>query len=238
VPTTTPPKKPVRVGELIRKRLQEIKKSTAELAEAVHVPVEYIDDIIHGRRRAPSPGRTDLYERATPFLRLGRNDLATAAQTELAGEKRGRGPKAAVSRQLLSMCEPKTAAELERRKAEKGGAELEDLSRRLLDVTQVAVRRVLYDQTGMRIAAAHSGSTYLAMRLSVLDFLDATPESLTLQQVEEYVRPRVDFWDMDLETGVLRVVMRAQDQRDSQGRRPAGRARADSAPWTRPSGNG
>lgn len=237
MPSSPPLKTPVKVGELIKKRLQEIKKTTEELAEAAHVPPQYIEDLISGKRRAPQSGRTDVYERMTPFLRLGRNDLSMCAQAEHAAEKRGRGPKAAVTREILTMCDPKTGVELERRRSEKGGAEIDDLIQRILDVSQVAVRRVLYDQTGMRIAAAHSGNTYLSMRMSVLDFLEATPENLTVAQIDEFLRPRIEFWDMDMETGVLRVVMRSQDQRERQGRRPEGRAHADSAPWTRPSSN-
>ncbi|MBI4500528.1 MAG: hypothetical protein HY700_05145, partial [Gemmatimonadetes bacterium] len=51
-------KKVVKVSELLRERLKETKRSAAELAEAVEVPEEYIDQLIAGRRRPPLPSRT------------------------------------------------------------------------------------------------------------------------------------------------------------------------------------
>ena len=65
-PRLKPPaqsKKPVRVGELIHKRLRETNRTPMELAEAAHVPTAYIADLIAGRRRPPLPSRTDVYDR-------------------------------------------------------------------------------------------------------------------------------------------------------------------------------
>src|SRR2546426_8059967 len=43
--TSSPPSKlPVTVGELLRRRLREMKRSPEELAQAVEVPTEYIED--------------------------------------------------------------------------------------------------------------------------------------------------------------------------------------------------
>ena len=230
--SSPPLKQPVSsVAELIKLRLAEVKRTAEELATAVEVPTKYIEDIIAGRRRPPMPGRTDLYERMTPFLRLGRNDLVTCARAERAkNTKAGRGPHVAVSRLLLAMCEAATAAELERRKEQNGNAELAGLTQRLLDVTQGAVARMLFDHTGLRIAATQHGSSYLAMRFKVLEFLDASPETLTTDDVTEFIQPRLSMWDVDLESGVLRVVLRTQESRERGGRRPDGGS--GSYPWT------
>ena len=77
-----PPKDSPTVRALLRKRLKEINRSSQELAEAAQVPAEYVDDLIGGRRRPPMPGRTDIYERMTTFLKLGRNALAQCARAE------------------------------------------------------------------------------------------------------------------------------------------------------------
>lgn len=212
------------VGDVVRRRLSEIKRSPEELAEAAQVPAEYIADLIAGRRRPPLPGRTDLYERMTPFLRLGRNDLAACARAERARTAPNGGmPNATVGRTLLALCEPGTARELERRAAERDSAELAGLIQRLLEVTQGAVRRVLDDQIALRIAAARRGATYAALRMRVLEFLDATADTLTTEDLAEFFQPRIAQWDVDLQTGVLRVVLRGQDAPERGRRRPNSR---------------
>jgi hypothetical protein len=209
------------VGELLRQRLKELKRTSRDLAEAVEVPVSYIDELISGRRRAPLPGRTDLYERMTSFLRLGRNDLINRARAERAtGAGESAGPQAEVRKLLLELCEPATAKQLERRRARGGGAELVSLLERVVGVTQGAVRRTLDDQIGLRLTASHSGRSYPDMRLRVLEFLDATPDTVTLDHLTEFVQPRIARWDVDLPTGVLRVVLRAQEPRERTRRAP------------------
>jgi hypothetical protein len=99
------------VGELLRQRLKELKRTSRDLAEAVEVPTAYIDELISGRRRPPLPGRTDLYERMTSFLRLGRNDLVNRARAERATSAAdSAGPQAEVRKLLLELCEPATAS--------------------------------------------------------------------------------------------------------------------------------
>lgn len=223
--SSPPLKKPVKVGELLRQRLRETDRSPEELAEAVQLPTKYIDDLIAGRRRPPLPGRTDLYERMTSFLRLSRNDLVLCARAERADTPPTRvsGPKANVRRLLLALCEPGTARELEERRAQHGSAELVGFIQRLLDVTQGVVRRMLDDKIGLRIAAERCGGTYVAMRLRVLEFLEATPDTLTADDLTKFLRPRVALWDVDLQTGVLRVVLRAHEPRERHRRLAAGR---------------
>lgn len=219
--TSPPLKTPVKVGKLLRRRLRETGRSSKELAEAVQLPREYIDDLIAGRRRPPLPGGTDVYEKMTSFLRLSRNDLVLCARAERAdtAPTRAAVPKANVRRMVLDLCEPGTARKLEERRARDGSAELAGFIQRLLDVTQAAVRRMLDDQIGLRIAAERCGGTYAAMRLQVLEFLDATPDTLTADDLAMFLRPRVALWDVDLQTGVLRVVLRAHEPRERQ-RRP------------------
>jgi len=204
------------VAELLRQRLRELKRTSRELAEAVEVPPEYIDELIAGNRRPPLPGRTDLYERMTSFLRLGRNDLVNRARAERAtsGGRAGPGLQTDVRRVLLELCEPATAKQLERRRTKNSAAELTGILERLVGVTQGAVRRVLDDQIGLRLTATHSGRSYEVMRLRVLDFLDATPETVTIEHLNEFILPRIARWDVDLGTGVLRVVLRSQEPRE------------------------
>src|SRR5256885_256810 len=56
MPAALPLKHPVKVGQLVRRRLRELKRTPRELAEAVQVSEDYIVDLVSGRRRAPPPG--------------------------------------------------------------------------------------------------------------------------------------------------------------------------------------
>jgi len=226
--TFSPPlKQPVKVGDLLGRRLQELKRSPDELAEAAHVPPKYIHDLISGRRRPPLPGRTDVYERMTPFLKLGRNDLITCARAERANGDPAdapRGPGVQVERLLMGLCEPATAARFKQRRGSRNAAEFAGFIQRLLDVAQGAVRRLLGDVVALRVNASQRGVGYLEMRLKILEFLDASPDTLTPADYAEFIQPMIGLWDVDLETGVLRVVLRTSEQRERARRRPASNA--------------
>ncbi len=213
------------LGELLHRRLRELGCSPAELAAAVAVPAQYIDDLISGSRRPPRPSRTDIYPKMTAFLRLGRTEIVACADAERSGAAPTviSCPDAQVRSRLLALCAPDTARKLERREA-RGGAgtpELVGYFQRLLDVAQGAVRRMLDDQIGLRGLAAARGTSYEGMRLRVLEFLDATVDTLTTEDLSEFLAPRIERWDVDLETGVFRVVMRTHEVRERSPRRQA-----------------
>ncbi len=224
--TSSPlPKQALTLGGLVRRRLREVNRSAAQLAEAVQVPSEYIDDLITGARRPPLPARTDIYPKMTSFLRLSRNDLTACASAERAATASADAPAPAapVRRLVLDLCEPETARTLEQRRGKRANAELTGFIQRLLEVTQGAVLRLLDDQISLRLAANERGTTYMVLRLKVLEFLDLTADTLTTDHFAEFVRPRIARWDVDLETGVLRVSLRSQEprQRPRAPRAPA-----------------
>src|SRR5438874_927227 len=110
MPAALPLKHPVKVGQLVRRRLRELKRTPRELAEAVQVSEDYIVDLVAGRRRPPAPGRIDLYAPMARFLRLHRNDLPTCARVErLAEPAARRRPDAGVWKLLNELCEPRKA---------------------------------------------------------------------------------------------------------------------------------
>jgi Fe-S cluster assembly iron-binding protein IscA len=216
-----PLKHPIKVSELMRRRLKELQRTPRELAEAVQVPEVYIADLLAGRRRPPAPGRTDVYDRMTKFLRLHRNDLPTCARVEREGDAGGhRRPDQKVRERLLELCEPSKARLVNRRLAgKKGNVALEILiAQRLLEIAQGFVRRQLDDEVGIRVAASREGCSHIDMRLRLIDFLDATPDSLTLSDHEVFVRPRIAAWDIDLETHAMRIVLRSHEPEPRQQR--------------------
>src|SRR5438034_1187772 len=102
MPAALPLKDPVKVGQLLRRRLRELKRTPRELAEAVQVTEDYMADLVSGRRRPPAPGRSDLYAPMTKFLRLHRNDLPTCARAERAAAEAAGRPDPEVCRQVRS----------------------------------------------------------------------------------------------------------------------------------------
>ena len=199
MPAALPLKQPVKVGQLLRRRLRELKRTPRELADAVNVSEDYMADLVAGRRRPPAPGRTDLYAPMTKFLRLHRNDLPTCARAE----------RAEVSRQVLELCLPERQRVLQRRLSRPDGAELDHvIVGRLLQVAQGFVNRKLEDEVGLRMAATRDGCTYLEARMRLLEFLDADAESLTPRDCDEFLRPRITSWDIDLETHAMRIVLK------------------------------
>src|SRR2546427_686619 len=99
------------------------------------------------------------------------------------------------------------------------GAALELLiAGRLLEVAQGFVRRQLDDEVGIRVAATREGCNYLDVRMRLLEFLDASPDVLTLEIYEDFVRPRVAAWDLDLDTQAMRIVLRSQEPAPRQKR--------------------
>ncbi|MBI1966968.1 MAG: helix-turn-helix transcriptional regulator [Gemmatimonadetes bacterium] len=217
----TPLKRPIKVSQLMRKRLKELQRTPRELAEAVQVPETYIADLLAGRRRPPAPGRTDVYDRMTKFLRLHRNDLPTCARAEREGDMGGhRRPDVKVRDLLLQLCDPAKARVVNRRLASKKDSVAFEIliAQRLLEVAQGFVRRQLDDEVGIRVAANREGCSYLEMRMRLIDFLDVTPESLTVTDHEVFVRPRIATWDIDFETHAMRIVLRSHEPEPRQQR--------------------
>jgi hypothetical protein len=210
MPAALPLKHPVKVGQLVRRRLRELKRTPRELAEAVQVSEDYIVELVAGRRRPPAPGRIDLYAPMARFLRLHRNDLPTCARVERSAEPAARRrPDPAVWKLLFELCEPRKARLLARQLAKPEGGALEHLIvGRLLEVAQGFVARRLEDEVGMRVAATREGRSYLDMRMRLLEFLDSSPDTITVADCEDFVRNRIVFWDLDLETRAMRIVLR------------------------------
>lgn len=211
MPAALPLKQPVKVSQLVRRRLRELKRTPRELAEAVKVSEEYMSDLVAGRRRPPAPGRTDLYVPMAKFLRLHRNDLPTCARVERAAEATGqRRPDPVVWKLVLGLGDPVRQRAIGRRIARGDGAALEALIvGRLLEVAQGFVRRQLEDEVGLRVAATRDGRSYLDARMRLLEFLDASADSLTAGECEDFVLPRIAAWDIDLETRAMRIVLRS-----------------------------
>ena len=54
MPAAIPLKRPVKVGQLVRRRLKELKRTPRELAEALQVTERFIAELVSGRRLPPA----------------------------------------------------------------------------------------------------------------------------------------------------------------------------------------
>src|SRR5204862_7989088 len=121
MPAALPLKDPVKVGQLLRRRLRELKRTPRELAEAVQVTEDYMADLVSGRRRPPAPGRSDLYAPMTNFLRLHRNDLPPCARADRPAAGAAGRPDPELCPQVLDLCPPGLPRVLTRRLARPQG---------------------------------------------------------------------------------------------------------------------
>ena len=158
MPQALPLKQPIPVGELLNRRLRQLKRTPGELAAAARVSESYITELMAGRRRAPAPG-SDVYVTMGKFLGLHRDDLPSCARAERAAEQPGqRRASPEVRRMMLELCDPQQAKTLTRRLARPDGAELEwVIINRLLEVARGFVLRRLEDEVGLRVAAGREG---------------------------------------------------------------------------------
>lgn len=210
MPAPQPLKTPVPVGRLVGRRLRELKRTAGELAAAVRVSEDYIHDLVAGRGLPPAPS-SGLYAPMGKFLRLHRNDLPTCARMERAAARpRQRRPAAAVEQAVLALCDPKVVRSLTRRLARADGNALSRrIVERLLEVAHGFVRNRVEDEMAMRAAASREGRSYLDGRMRLLRFLDASPESLTVAECEEFIVSRVALWAYDVDSGAMRIVLRS-----------------------------
>ncbi|MGH7538896.1 MAG: hypothetical protein ACREMF_09690 [Gemmatimonadales bacterium] len=210
MPAAMPLKHPIPVGRLVLRRLRELKRTPRELADAARVSEAYITELVAGRRRPPAPG-SDVYVTMGKFLGLHRDDLPSCARAERAADRPGRRrPAPEVRRLVLELCDPQQARTLGRRLARPDGAELEwVIVARLLEVARGFVTRRLEDEVGMRVAASREGRSYLDIRMRLLEFLDAVPDSVTMEDCEDFVRSRIAAWEIDLESRAMRILLRS-----------------------------
>src|ERR1700687_6079355 len=73
---------PVDVSLLIRHRLKELGLEQKDLAAAAQVTESYISQLLARKKAPPAPGRTDLYDRISKFLRLPKGELSKLADLQ------------------------------------------------------------------------------------------------------------------------------------------------------------
>lgn len=198
----------------IKQRLEELGLEQRDLAAAAQVTESYISQLLTGKKLPPEPGRTDIYDKIGKFLKLPSGKLA-----KLADHQR----KEVLKRNLEDPPKPlfKEVRELILRKCALGKekqirvifekqpfGELERLvTQKLLDVVKGVAKDELESETWLHSVARLTGRSYEAMRVSILEFLDADAFNVSAESCASFLEPLVESWDIDLATFGMEIVL-------------------------------
>src|SRR5579863_2619089 len=75
-------------ASMIKHRLEDLGLEQRELARAAQVTESYISQLLTRKKVPPAPGRTDIYDKMSRFLKLPNRELAKLAESEQQAELR------------------------------------------------------------------------------------------------------------------------------------------------------
>jgi len=202
------------VSLLIRHRLDELALDQKDLAAAAQVTESYISQLLTRKKAPPAPGRTDLYDRMSQFLRLPAGELSKLAEGQRKEnlKKRVTEPPKPLFQEwrdlVLRKCEPERRREVLRIFEKEPFGEFERLiTQKLLDVAQGVAREELRSEEWLRLMAQRSGRSYEQMRVATLEFLDTDVFHVSLENCVAFLDPIIDSWDIDLKTFGMEVAL-------------------------------
>lgn len=202
------------VSLLIRHRLNELELDQKDLAAAAQVTESYISQLLTRKKAPPAPGRTDLYDRMSEFLRLPSGELSKLADVQRREnlKKRVTEPPRPLFKEcrelVLRKCDPERRREIRRIFEKEPFGEFERLiTQTLLDVAQGLAKDELRSEEWLRLMAQLSGRSYEQMRVTILDFLDTDVFHVSLENCVSFLDPMIDSWDIDLKTFGMEVVL-------------------------------
>jgi len=202
------------VSLLIRHRLNELELDQKDLAAAVQVTESYISQLLTRKKIPPAPGRTDIYDKMSEFLRLPKGELSRLADVQRQEDLKKRvtqppRPLFKETRELvLRKCDAERRKEVQRIFEKEPFGEFERLiTQKLLDVSQGIAREELRSEEWLRLMAQLSGRTYEQMRVAILDFLDTDVFNVSLENCVSFLDPMIDSWDIDVKTFGMEVIL-------------------------------
>jgi transcriptional regulator with XRE-family HTH domain len=202
------------VSLLIRHRLSELELDQKDLAAAAQVTESYISQLLTRKKVPPAPGRTDIYDRMSEFLRLPAGELSKLADVQRQEDLKKRvteppRPLFKETRELvLRKCELERRKEVQRIFEKEPFGEFERLiTQKLLDVAQGLAKEELRSEEWLRLMAQLSGRSYEQMRVAILEFLDTDVFNVSLENCVSFLDPMIDSWDIDVKTFGMEVVL-------------------------------
>src|ERR1700759_1309854 len=161
---------PMDISLMIRRRLTELGLEQRDLAAAAQVTESYISQLLTRKKAPPAPGRTDLYDRMSSFLRLPPGELSKLADLQRQEDlkKRVTEPPRPLFKEtralVLRKCEPERRKEVRRIFEKEPFGEFERLiTQTLLDVAQGVAKEELRSEEWLRLMAQLSGRSFEQM---------------------------------------------------------------------------
>jgi len=204
----------VDISLLIGRRLKEMGLEQRDLARAAQVTESYISQLLTRKKAPPAPERTDLYDKVGRVLKFPHGELARLAGLQRREElKKSLGgvptPMFKEVRELiLRKCRPATRRHIRPIFEKQPFGELERLvTQKLMDVVKRLVREELLNEAWVRQVARLSHRRYEQMRVLLLEFLDTDIFNLSAEQCAAFMDPLIEYWDIDLATFGVEIVL-------------------------------
>src|SRR5207253_5218501 len=204
----------VDVPFVIKHRLEELGLEQRDLASAAEVTESYISQLLTRKKAPPAPNRTDIYDKIAEFLKLPNGELAKLANLQRQEELKRKlaDPPTALFKEVrelvLRKCKPDKQNQIRAIFEKQPFGELERLvTQKLLDVVKRVARDELESETWLHSVARLSGRSYEALRVSILEFLDADAFSVSVENCVSFLDPLIESWDIDLATFGMEVVL-------------------------------
>lgn len=209
------------VSLVVRHRLKELGLEQRDLALAAQVTESYISQLLARKKAPPSPSRTDIYEGLEKVLKLpsGRlSKLATLQRQEELKKNLAHPPQPLfkeVRQLVLRKCKPGKEKQIREIFEKQPFGEVERMvTQKLLDVVKKAAKEELRNERWVHLVAELSGQSFEQMRVFILEFLDTDVFSVSLENCVSFLDPMIEFWDINLETFGMEIVL---DRRVARG---------------------
>lgn len=197
---------------LIRQRLNELGLDQKDLAAAAQVTESYVSQLLARKKTPPAPGRTDIYEKFSQFLKLPGEDLAklAAVQRQQELKKKIAEPPKPLFKEgrdlILRKAKADRQEEMRRIFEKEPFGELERLiTQKLLDVVQGVARDEMRREDWLRSMALSGSLSYEQMRVAILDFLDTDIFHVSIENCVAFLHPIIESWSIDLKTFGMEV---------------------------------
>src|SRR5882762_3728226 len=199
---------------VIKQRLEELGLEQRDLAAAAEVTESYISQLLTGKKLPPEPSRTDIYEKMGKFLKVPSGKLAKLADHQRKEDLKrnlNETPKPLfkeVRELILRKCAPTKEKQIRVIFEKQPFGELERLvTQKLLDVVKRVAKDELESETWLRSVSRLSGRSYEALRVSILEFLDADAFNVSVENCVSFLDPLIESWDIDLATFSMEIVL-------------------------------
>jgi len=199
---------------VIKQRLEELGLEQRDLAAAAEVTESYISQLLTGKKLPPEPSRTDIYEKMGKFLKVPSGKLSKLADHQRKEDLKrnlNETPKPLfkeVRELVLRKCAPAKEKQMRAIFEKQPFGELERLvTQKLLDVVKKVAKDELESKTWLHSVARLSGRSYEALRVSILEFMDADAFNVSVENCESFLDPLIESWDIDLATFGMEIVL-------------------------------